>query len=293
VTSVIRQSEKRPRTANFGPNRTNWPATIILAVGSLLILVPLYVTISVALKSDAAAKTPGPGSGLSFPWPLHFENFGRAWTLTKFPVAFAISMGITIVAVAGAVLLCSMASYALSRNMHRRAFRWSFILVLGSMFIPFPVIALAQVKITSLVGLDNPIGVAILHILFGLSFNLLLYTAFLRSLPKEMEESGRLDGAGTWMVFRRIIFPLLGPMNATVAIFAFLSSWNDFVMPSLITSNASLQTIPVLQNIFNNQLSSANNVAFSSYLMAMAPSLIGYLIAQRWVVAGVMRGAVK
>ena len=86
---------------------------------------------------------------------------------------------------------------------------------------------------------------------------------------------------------------MMAPMSATVAIFAFLASWNDFMMPSLITADSTLQTLPVLQNIFQTQFSSNYNVAFASYLMAMAPAIIVYLFTQRWVMAGVTQGAIK
>ncbi len=268
----------------------SWGLTILLFVCSLTVLVPLYFTIAMSLKSSSEAAT---GTGLSFPWPLHFDNFSTAWTLVKFPAAFGFSLFITAFSVVGEILFCSIVAYAIARNMHHRLFRWSFAYLLAAMFIPFPVIALPQIKLTALIGLDNPVGVMILHILFGLSFNVLLYSAFIRSIPLELEESARLDGASTWGVFRKLIFPLLGPMNATVGIFAFLASWNDFMMPALITSNPAQQTLPVVQNIFNNQLTNNYNVAFASYLMAMLPSLIGYLIAQRWVMSGMLRGAIK
>jgi raffinose/stachyose/melibiose transport system permease protein len=268
----------------------SWWLTIVLFICSLTVLVPLYFTIAMSLKTSEQAAS---GTGLNLPWPLHFENFATAWTLTHFPKALGISLFITAFSVAGEIIFCSIVAYAIARNFHRRLFRWSFIYLLAAMFIPFPVIALPQIKITALIGLDNPIGVMILHILFGLSFNVLLYSAFIRSIPMELEESARLDGATTWGVFWKLIFPLLAPMNATVGIFAFLASWNDFMMPSLITSTPSLQTLPVVQNIFNSQLSNNYNVAFASYLMAMLPSLIGYLIAQRWVMSGMLRGAIK
>jgi raffinose/stachyose/melibiose transport system permease protein len=129
--------------------------------------------------------------------------------------------------------------------------------------------------------------------MFQLSFSILLFTAFLRSLPEELEESARLDGATTPQVFWRIVFPLLAPMSATVGIFAFLASWNDFMMPSLITSDSTLQTLPVLQSIFQTQFSNDYNVAFASYLLAMAPAIIVYLFTQRWVMSGVTQGAIK
>jgi raffinose/stachyose/melibiose transport system permease protein len=224
---------------------------------------------------------------------MQFENFADAWTLTNFPRAFGISLGITVATVAGLVTLASSAAYAIARNWDRKFFRWSYFYLLAAMFIPFPVIALPQIKLVSIVNLDNPFGVAILHILFGLSFNVLLYTAFLRSIPYELEESARLDGASTWQVFWRLVFPLLAPMNATVGIFAFLASWNDFMMPSLITSDPAMQTIPVVQSIFQSQFSSNYNVAFASYLMALAPTVVAYIFAQRWVMTGVTRGAIK
>jgi len=129
--------------------------------------------------------------------------------------------------------------------------------------------------------------------MFQLSFSVLLYTAFLRSIPGELEESARIDGATTWQVFWKLVFPLLAPMNATVGIFAFLAAWNDYMMPSLITSDASMQTIPVVQKLFQTSFSTDYNVAFASYLMAMAPTIIVYVLAQRWVMSGVTRGAIK
>src|SRR5690606_19686723 len=160
------------------------------------------------------------------------------------------------------ILLASWASYAIVRNWDRRLFRWSFFYLLGAMFIPFPVVALPQIQLTGRVGLDNPLGVILLATMFQLSFSVLLFTAFLRSIPLELEESARIDGASTWQPFWRVIFPLLAPMGATGGIFASLYAWNDFMMPSLIISDADLQTLPVRQNFFQTQFSSNYNIAF-------------------------------
>jgi raffinose/stachyose/melibiose transport system permease protein len=285
VSTRTKHGPTRPRG-----ERVNWGLTALITATSLIVLLPLYFTVAMALKSSQEATT---GTGFSWPWPMHFENFADAWTLTNFPRAFLISLAVTAVTVGGLVVLASSAAYAIARNWDRKLFRWSYFYLLAAMFIPFPVIALPQIKLVSIVNLDNPAGVAILHILFGLSFNVLLYTAFLRSIPYELEESARLDGASTWQVFWGLIFPLLAPMNATVGIFAFLASWNDFMMPSLITSDPALQTIPVVQSIFQSQFSANYNIAFASYLMALAPTVLAYVFAQRWVMTGVTRGAIK
>lgn len=273
-----------------GHERTSWTATVILIVCTLGVLVPLYVTVSMAFKTTGQAVN---GNAFSLPAPLSLEGFSQAWTLTNFPRGFAISVFVSATAVVGEIVVSALAAYAIVRNWDRRIFRWSFFYLLAAMFIPFPVVVLPQIQLTGMVGLDNPLGVAILHIVFALAFNTMLFTAFLRSIPLELEESMRMDGAGTWQVFWRLIFPLLGPMSATVGIFAFIASWNDFMMPSLIISDPELQTIPVLQKIFQTQFSNSYNVAFASYLMAMAPAIIVYLFTQRWVMSGLTQGAVK
>ncbi len=249
--------------------RVNWSGTIILILCTATILIPLYVTISMAFKTTGQAVD---GNAFSLPAPFSIDGFVQAWTLTKFPVGAAISLLVTAGTVIATIVLAAFASYAIVRNWDRRLFRYSFFYLLAAMFIPFPVVALPQIQLTGRV---------------------LLFTAFLRSIPIELEESARIDGATTWQTFWRLIFPLLAPMSATVGIFAFLYAWNDFMMPSLIISDPALQTLPVRQNLFQNQFSNNYNVAFASYLMAMAPAIVAYLFTQRWVMEGVTQGAVK
>ncbi|OEI67208.1 carbohydrate ABC transporter permease [Curtobacterium sp. ER1/6] len=288
ATAAARTTPDQPRRRRLG--RVDVPLTIVLAIASLTVLVPLYVTVAMAFKTSAQAVD---GNALSLPFPFNPASFAEAWTLTRFPVSFSVSLGVAALTVVATLLLSSLASYAIVRNWHRRFFRWSFVYLLAAMFLPFPVVALPQIKFTAMISLDSPVGVAILHAMFQLSFSVLLYSAFLRSIPVELEESARIDGASTWQIFWRVILPLLGPMNATVGIFAFLASWNDFMMPSLITADPGLQTLPVVQNIFQSQFGTNYNVAFASYLMAMAPTIVVYLFAQRWVISGVTQGAVK
>ena len=281
--------------ARGGPTRRrighpSWTTTLLLALCSLSVLIPLYVTVAMAFKTTEQAVE---GSAFSLPAPFSLDGFTEAWSLTNFPRAFTISVLVTAGTVFGTIILAAFASYAISRNWERRLFRYSFFYLLAAMFIPFPVLALAQIRLTGITGLDNPAGVTLLHIMFQLSFSVLLFTAFLRSIPMELEESARIDGASTWQTFWKLIFPLLAPMSATVGIFAFLASWNDFMMPSLITSDPTLQTLPVVQSIFQTQFSNNYNVSFASYLMAMAPAIAVYIFTQRWVMAGVTQGAVK
>ena len=287
TTEALTTTGRKPRIRR---ERVNWSGTIILILCTATVLIPLYVTIAMSFKTS---KQSVDGNAFSFPAPFTLDGFVQAWNLTKFPVGAGVSLLVTAGTVFLTVVLAAFASYAIVRNWDHRLFRYSFFYLLAAMFVPFPVVALPQIQLTGLTHLDNPFGVILLATMFQLSFSVLLFTAFLRSIPLELEESARIDGAGTWQTFWRIIFPLLGPMSATVGIFAFLYAWNDFMMPSLIISDPSLQTLPVRQNLFQNQFSSNYNVAFASYLMAMAPAIVAYLFTQRWVMEGVTQGAVK
>jgi len=284
-----RAAARRRRLTPEG-GRINWGLTIIIAIVSLIILLPLYFAIAMALKSPAQT---GAGTGFNFPWPIQWGNFRTAWDLTNTPLAFSMSLLVTVIAVAGEILVSSLAAWAIVRNWDHWQFRATFVYLMLALFIPFPVVALPQVKLTSALGLDNPFGVAILHIMFQLAFNVLLFSAYIRSIPVELEESARIDGCTTLQTFRRVVLPLLTPIAATVGIFAFLQSWNDFMMPRLITANPKLQTLPVVQYLFQDQFTTNFNVAFASYLMALLPTLVVFLLAQRWVVSGIMRGSIK
>ncbi|SEE61223.1 carbohydrate ABC transporter membrane protein 2, CUT1 family [Arthrobacter alpinus] len=278
------------RRINREGYKINWWMTALLLVASLTILVPLYFTISMALKSPEQAAS---GTGFAWPSDPHWENFAQAFEMTNYPAAFMSTAFITVISVLGALAASSMVAYAIVRNWDKKFFRLSYIYFLSAMFVPFPVVILPLIKQTAMFGLDNPLGVAFIHIVGGISFNSLLFIAFLRSIPVELEEAARLDGASTWQTFRKVIFPLLAPMSATVGIFAFLGSWNDFLLPQMLIADPALQTLPVVQQLFQGQFNTNYSLAFASYLMALAPTLLVYLFAQRWIMSGVMRGAVK
>ena len=290
MTAVTAGTEIEEGPALKPPRPYNLTATTVLAIGSLVVLVPLYFIISMSLKKGLNSDA---GAGFAFPTNPAFENYAQAWEMVNAPVAFTWSVVISAVAVIGNILIPAMFAWAVVRNWEHKLFRFSFIALLAGMFIPFVVLVLPQIKLMAWLGLANPWGVAILHIMFGLAFNSLMFSAYIRNLPVELEESAALDGASTFQIFRKVVFPLLTPMAATVGIFAFLGSWNDYMMPSLIIADVTQQTLPVVQASYRDALTLDINVAFASYALAMIPAIVGYLIGQRWIIAGVMRGAIK
>jgi len=267
----------------------NYAVTALVAVLSLTILIPLYFTVVTALKSPDQLG----GTGFELPTSVHLENFSNAWRLTNFPHALLISGIVTVAAVVLTILTNSLVAYAIARNMHRPFFKALYYFFIAALFVPFPIIMLPVTKEMAILHLDNPVGLFLLYTVYGLSFNVFVYTAFIKSIPAELEEAAIMDGASVWTTFRKIIFPLLTPMNATVGILTCLWAWNDFLLPLVILSDPTTRTLPLVQYVFQSQFNTDYSTAFASYLMALAPLLLVYLFAQRWVISGVMRGSIK
>lgn len=269
--------------------KTNWPVTIIIALGSLLILIPLYITISIALKNPQELAE----SALSLPLNFHWENFINAIETTNFFNALKNSAVITVFTLVFTILSNSMVAYAIARNMHRKVFRYLYYYFVSALFIPFPIIMLPIVKQTSALGLNNPTGLILLYVVYGMAMNIFIYVGYIRSIPVELEEAAIVDGSSTWGVYWKVIFPLLTPINATVGILTCLWAWNDFLLPLVILSDSADATLPLVQYVFQTEFGTDYNLAFASYLLAMAPMVVIYLFAQKWIIGGVVKGAIK
>ncbi|MCI1787216.1 MAG: carbohydrate ABC transporter permease [Actinomyces sp.] len=269
--------------------RSNWLVTGLLLVASLTVLAPMYFTVITAVKDPTDMR----GNLWLPPSRWNWSNFAEAIDVTNFGQALANSLLVTVGVVVLAILTNSLVGYAIARNLHRRAFKAMYYYLLSALFIPFPIVMLPLVKQMSALGMDNIWGLILLYVVYNLAFNTLLYTGYLQTIPVALEEAAMLDGAGPWTTFWRVIFPLLTPINATVAILTGLMTWNDFLLPLVILSDASQYTLPLAQYAFQGQFSTDYNLAFASYLMALTPMLIIYLFAQRWIIGGVARGAVK
>lgn len=275
--------------------KKNTGLTVLLAVGLIVIIFPLYMTIVVAFKNPSE-MTNSIGGLLSLPKSWGFGNFIEAIETTDFFHTLANSFLITAGSVIGVIFLNSIAAYAIGRNMGKsRYFKFVYGYFICGMFVPFSMLMLPLVKEVSILGLDNRFGLILLYIVFNMPMNTLLYTGYLKNIPTALEEAAYMDGANHWMVFWKVIFPMMKPMHATVAIMTALSTWNDVMMPLVILSGGDSKstTLPLAQLLFQSTFGTNYNVAFASYLLALLPILIFYLIAQKAIINGVTNGAVK
>ena len=277
--SIIKQAD----------GKTNWPVTILLLICSLTIFFPIYIAVVIALKQPSEMV----GNILSLPKSINLSNFSEAIEMTNFFHTIVNSLIITGGAIILTIVTNSLVAYVIARNMHKKFYKFVYFYFVSAMFVPFSMLMLPLVKQVSFFNLDNKFGMMMLYMIFGMSMNTLLYVGYLKNIPLELEEAAYVDGAKPWTVFWKIIFPLLKPMNATVGIMTALWAWNDVMMPLVILSNSNETTLPLAQFIFQSKFGTNYNIAFASYLLALLPLLIFYLFAQKWIINGVTKGAIK
>ena len=256
--------------------KVNWPITILLILGCLTVFFPLYMTIVIAFKQPSEMTNDIMGA-LALPKSWSFSNFAEAMRVTDFWNSLGNSLLLTVVTVVIAILLHGIASYAIGRSMAKsKAYNFIYLYIVSGMFVPFAILMMPLIKQTAQLGIANRFGVIVLYVVFYMPINLMLYTGYLKNIPIALEEAARVDGASTWKTYWSIIFPVMKPMHATVAVLTAMAVWNDVMTPLVIMSGTGKNTLPLAQLNFQTQFGTNYNLAFASYLLALLPILIFY-----------------
>ncbi|WP_438854809.1 carbohydrate ABC transporter permease [Agromyces sp. M3QZ16-3] len=265
--------------------------------GSVAILVALVIFIvPFTFIVFTAGKTQAEASFLEFSWPtewVFFENIAtvlqnRDWLLVR---AFVNSTVLTVGAVAIMVVLGAMVGYVLQR----RKSRWNPLvntLVLAGLIIPPAVVPTIWV-LQGLGLFKTLIGLIAVHVAFGLSFCILLFRAFVATIPRELDEAAIIDGAGPVKLFFRVIFPLLRSVIVTVIVVQAVFVFNDFTYALYFLPGEENATVQLTTFNYISQSVSSFNLLFADVLLITIPPLIMYIFFQRQIVAGMTSGAVK
>ena len=274
--------------------KVNWPITVLLIILAVITIVfPLYMTVMIAFKQPSEMTNSIAGI-LSFPKQWSFSNFAEAMRVIDFWRSLFNSVKITLITVVISILLHSMVGYAIGRNKAKSKFyNFSYLYIVSGMFVPFAILMMPLVKQTAEWHIANVVGVIICYVVFYMPMNVLLYSGYLTNIPVALEEAARVDGASTWKTYWSIIFPIMKPMHATVAVLTALGTWNDVMTPLVIMSGSGANTLPLAQLTFQTQFGTNYNLAFASYLLALLPILIFYIFCQKQILNGVVNGAVK
>lgn len=273
--------------------KTNWTAMVVLILGLSAIVFPLYLTVIIAFKQPSEMTNSISGI-LSLPKTWSLSNFKEAMRVTDFWRSLRNSLLITTITVALSIIIHSMMGYVLGRNKGSSKFyNFVYLFIVSGMFVPFAILMMPLAKQTAELGLANWFGVIILYVVFYMPMNILLYSGYLVNIPMALEEAARVDGASTWRTYWKIIFPIMKPMHATVAVLTALAVWNDVMTPLVIMAGSDQNTLPLAQLNFQSQFGTNYNLAFASYLLALIPILIFYVVCQKQILNGVVNGAVK
>ena len=273
--------------------KSNRVALCLLILGLSTIVFPLYMTVVIAFKQPSEMTTSISGI-LSLPKTWSLDNFREAMEVTDFWHSLKNSLVISVITVGLSILIHSLMGYALGRNKaHSKFYNFVYLFIVSGMFVPFAILMMPLAKQTAELGLANWAGVIILYVVFYMPMNIMLYSGYLVNIPMALEEAAKVDGASTWTTYWKVIFPIMSPMHATVAVITALAVWNDVMTPLIIMAGSGENTLPPAQLNFQSQFGTNYNLAFASYLLSLIPILIFYIICQRQILNGVTNGAVK
>lgn len=223
------------------------------------------------------------------------KNFPEAMNKMNFWRSFANSAIITISSTILTILFASMTAFVIVRN-NWKACGLLFGAMIASMVIPFQVLMIPLVSLYGgIFGIMNHRATLIfMHMGFSLSMaTFMFHGAIHTNVPIALEEAATIDGCTRWQTYWKIVFPLLKPTIATVAIIDAMAFWNDYLLPSLVLAKKELYTIPIATQVFYGTYSTDIGLVMAALLLAMLPILILYMFLQRYIVEGVTSGAVK
>lgn len=259
--------------------------TVLMAVFALAFFYPVIFVIFNALKPEAQITL----HPMAPPASLYLANFARAWTVMKFPAVFMNTLFITVAGLGGIVLASSMAAYALARDDSRLSwilygfFVFALVIPFQIIMVPIAVLA-ADLKLTSIPGIIP------MYWGLGVPTAVFMFHGFVKGVPRELEESAAIDGAGQFYVFFAVVFPLLKTIVATVAVIDALWLWNDFLLPLIVVKEGTIQ---LAQMAFNGQFLKEYGPMSASLTLSALPIVLFYLGLQKYIIKGIAAGAVK
>lgn len=264
-------------------------AYAIVGIACLFFVFPVFITVLNSFKPQAQVMA----SVLSFPDRPYFDNYASVFHEIDFVGAFFNTLYITAASVLGIVVASAMAGYKLSRVPGKLSLVL-YIIFIASMIIPFHAIMISLVNMAKLLKIHNSVwGLPIVYIGIGVNLPIFLYHGFVKSIPAELEDAARIDGCTEYQTFFRIIFPLLKPINITVAILQLIWIWNDFLLPLLMLVNPKNYTLIVSTTMFRSKYYVEWPNILASVVVISIPVIVLYIFFQRYIVKGITAGAVK
>ena len=275
-----------PRTGEF---LKNGGIQAVLLINAFIMVYPLFVMVISSFKTNAEIFT----SPFAMPESFSLANAEKVWMDTNFIRYLANSIGVTAVSIILIVVVSTMAAYAIARY----EFRGSTLILmffLSGMTVPLKLAIIPLfIQLDTLHLLDTYAGLVLVYVAMGIPSAVFIMTGFLRSLPRELEEAPRVDGANEWHIMMQIMLPLTRPAMVIVAIQNAVPIWNDFFFPLILITSDNLKTLPQGLTVFMGEFTTNWGVLFTGLSLAALPITLVYIALSRQFIAGITQGAVK
>jgi multiple sugar transport system permease protein len=284
-----RRAGGRPSKAGANPDRGGAGTYIALSIGLILMVIPfLWMAIS-AIKPEAEIRRVPP---TLWPEAVTWANFDELFTRLDFTTYFINSITVAAAVTLGNMIFCSMLGYALAK-LEFRGKKALFAIVLGTLMIPGVVTFVPLFVLTVNLGLANTLTGMALPFLAG-PFGVFLMRQYILSLPDELIQAARVDGAGELRIFFSVIMPLCWPALATLGILTFLSSWNNFLWPLVVATNEEKYTLPVALALYAvGQNATQYGLLLAGSVVTVIPVIAVFLFLQRHIMQGISMTGIK
>jgi len=271
--------------------KTNLIRTIVLSILSLIFLAPIFVILMNSFKGKLYINN----ELFSLPNSTTFvglDNFIRGIETVKFWNAFGYSLFISVFSVITIVVLTSMTAWYIVR-VNSKFTNILYYLFVFSMIVPFQMVMYTTTWTANQLSLDNPVGIILIYLGFGAGLSIFIFTGFIKSIPKEIEEAAVIDGCGPIRTFFLIVFPILKPTAITVAILNAMWIWNDYLLPYLLLGT-EYKTIPIAIQYLQGSYGNTDLGALMALLvLSIIPVIIFYLALQKHIIKSFADGSVK
>lgn len=231
---------------------------------------------------------------IALPTKLALENYQYVIDKMSYGNLFLNNVIVTTVGIVGIVAFSSLAAYILDRRRTKYS-KFAYAFIITPMLIPFQTIMITLLKAMNIIHLTGSrIGLGIQYWGFGIPMAVFIFYNFMKTIPKEIDESACIDGASTFRTFVSVIFPLLKPVTVTVIVLDVMWIWNDFLLPLLmVNSSNKTKTLVLAAYNFVGQFNTQWHYAMTAMVLAVVPSIVIFILLQKYIVSGVVAGAIK
>ncbi|HET9557662.1 MAG TPA: carbohydrate ABC transporter permease [Actinomycetota bacterium] len=294
MTATVALRRSRTVAARSRPRRAGYLLGALCIAICTVMLLPLVMSVLASVKPTAEAAASPP---TYLPHSLSLDSYERLWTYQQgLPTYLANSLGTALLTIAFTLVLTVPAGYALAR-FPIPGKEVVFVFLLLALIVPYQALLTPMFLLFARVGLTNTlVGLAILHTAIQLPLSLYVLRNSFNAVPRELEEAAITDGASTWKVLLRICIPSAMPAIVTVALFAFIQSWNEFLGALVLMSRGSSFTLPLILAAARTETSLGGTdwgMLQAGITISVIPCVLVYLLLQRYYVTGLMSGAVK